>query len=177
MKINKKMISMIILVFIIICCITEKCFAIKSFNEVAEEYGMTPSELERSIEMEISPADIKTQQGEIGIKSMGRNIVELVILGIILLLIDLIPTVIAIKRKHTQKVAIILVNIFLGWTLIGWIGCLIWVFIDPNKNEQNNVTRNIGGSRYEDLARLQKLKESGAITDIEFEIEKQKLLR
>ncbi len=39
------------------------------------------------------------------------------------------------------------------------------------------MTRNIGGNKYEDLAKLQKLKESGAITEEEFNIEKQKLLK
>ena len=35
----------------------------------------------------------------------------------------------------------------------------------------------LNGNKYEDLERLQKLKEDGAITEAEFEAEKQKLLR
>ena len=42
---------------------------------------------------------------------------------------------------------------------------------------ENTIEKTSNSSKYEDLERLQKLKESGAITDVEFEIEKQKLLR
>ena len=65
----------------------------------------------------------------------------------------------------------------LGWTFLGWAGCLVWAFIDTDGSKTSNLTRNIGGNKYEDLTRLQKLKESGTITETEFEIEKNKLLR
>ena len=42
---------------------------------------------------------------------------------------------------------------------------------------ENTIEKTSNSSKYEDLEKLQKLKESGAITDVEFEIEKQKLLR
>ncbi|MDR1905408.1 MAG: superinfection immunity protein [Clostridiales bacterium] len=41
-------------------------------------------------------------------------------------IIYFIPTIIALKRDHRNKVGIILLNIFLGWTFVGWIGSLIW---------------------------------------------------
>jgi hypothetical protein len=37
-----------------------------------------------------------------------------------------LPTVIAFVRQHRNKVPILLVNFFFGWTVLGWIGCLIW---------------------------------------------------
>jgi hypothetical protein len=37
-----------------------------------------------------------------------------------------IPSIIAFLRKHENAVPLFLVNIFLGWTLIGWIICLVW---------------------------------------------------
>jgi hypothetical protein len=36
------------------------------------------------------------------------------------------PLVIAIARKHNNKLAISMLNLFLGWTFLGWIGALIW---------------------------------------------------
>ncbi len=98
------------------------------------------------------------------------GVLTVVIIGITALIIYLIPTFIACKRKHTNKVAIILINILLGWTFIGWVGCLIWACIDNKSNKASE-------DKYGDLARLQKLKAEGTITDVEFEIEKQKLLR
>ncbi len=88
-----------------------------------------------------------------------------------------LPAIIAYKREHANKGIILLIDFLLGWTFIGWAGCLVWAFIDTDGTVTSNAFRNVGGNKYEDLARLQKLKEEGTITDVEFEIEKQKLLR
>ncbi len=45
------------------------------------------------------------------------------------LFIYFLPTIIAIARHHRNLLAIILVNIFLGWTFIGWIVALIWAIV------------------------------------------------
>lgn len=37
-----------------------------------------------------------------------------------------VPTIIAFKRKHHNATAILVVNLFLGWTFIGWVVALIW---------------------------------------------------
>ena len=122
----------------------------------------------------ITPSNIKPSEDVTEMKSMGSAVAGVGIITAIIIIVGiaiyLIPTFVACKRKHTYKVAIILLNIFLGWTFIGWFGTLVWAFID---NDTNKTSTN----RYEDLAKLQELKESGTITDVEFEIEKQKLLR
>ena len=38
----------------------------------------------------------------------------------------LIPTIIAWIRDHDQKVAITALNILLGWSVLGWVGALVW---------------------------------------------------
>ncbi len=45
-----------------------------------------------------------------------------------------LPTIFAFIRKHRQKVPILLLNFFLGWTLIGWVICIVWAFTrkDPD---------------------------------------------
>jgi hypothetical protein len=48
-------------------------------------------------------------------------VVVLLILGAYFL-----PTIIAIARGHRQAVAIFLLNLFLGWTMLGWVGALVW---------------------------------------------------
>ena len=52
------------------------------------------------------------------------------VFGIILLIIViasyLLPTIIASSRDHPNKVGITILNIFLGWTFLGWLGALIW---------------------------------------------------
>ena len=36
------------------------------------------------------------------------------------------PSILAWMRGHHSKWAIIALNILLGWTIIGWVGALIW---------------------------------------------------
>lgn len=49
-------------------------------------------------------------------------------LGVLTLavLIYLIPTIIAHRRQHRNATAIFLLNLLLGWTLLGWVGALVW---------------------------------------------------
>ena len=37
-----------------------------------------------------------------------------------------LPTIIAVLRGHHNALAIFLLNLFLGWTILGWFGALIW---------------------------------------------------
>lgn len=43
-----------------------------------------------------------------------------------LLLIYFVPTIVALSRGHSSTAAIIVVNVFLGWTFVGWVGALAW---------------------------------------------------
>lgn len=43
-----------------------------------------------------------------------------------LVFIYFIPTIIAVRRKKTNLAAIMVMNIFLGWILIGWVVALVW---------------------------------------------------
>lgn len=63
----------------------------------------------------------------------GLQIAEGVFIFIIVLLlivialcVYMIPTFTAYKRQHPQRVYIMLLNLFLGNTLVGWIAALIW---------------------------------------------------
>jgi len=40
----------------------------------------------------------------------------------------LLPTIIAYYKKHKNVTPIALVNLFFGWTFIGWFIALIWGF-------------------------------------------------
>ena len=50
---------------------------------------------------------------------------------LVMLAIYCLPTIIAVNRNHHNRVPIILVNILLGWSAIGWIIALIWSFTSP----------------------------------------------
>lgn len=44
-----------------------------------------------------------------------------------------LPSIIALARGHHNKGAIIAVNVLPGWSVLGWIGALVWSLtaVDP----------------------------------------------
>ena len=51
---------------------------------------------------------------------------ELLFIVIVVALIYFLPTIIAACRKHKNGAAILALNLFLGWTFLGWVIALIW---------------------------------------------------
>lgn len=48
-------------------------------------------------------------------------------LGLLMLVVSYFsPALIALLRRHHQSAAIAALNVLLGWTVLGWIGALIW---------------------------------------------------
>jgi len=41
-------------------------------------------------------------------------------------LIYFLPTIVALVRHKRNTLSIFLLNLFLGWTLVGWIVALVW---------------------------------------------------
>jgi Superinfection immunity protein len=37
-----------------------------------------------------------------------------------------VPAIIAFSRNHRNRVAILVLDLLLGWTLLGWVGALVW---------------------------------------------------
>lgn len=63
--------------------------------------------------------------------------------------IDLLPTIIAVRRKKANVTAIILINIFLGWTVIGWIVALVMALSDDPRPTQIIVNNRVSSDRIE----------------------------
>lgn len=94
---------------------------------------------------------------------------------VFVLMIFLIPTVLAVRKNHPHKVPIILVNLIGGLLYgVGWLIALVWVLISPSSSsaEASNLP-----SVADELGKLHQLKESGAISPAEFELQKSKLLQ
>jgi T4 superinfection immunity protein len=53
---------------------------------------------------------------------------------LVILLLYFLPIVVAAIRKHNSLLSIIVTNLWLGWTVIGWIIALIWA-CDTNVEE------------------------------------------
>lgn len=54
--------------------------------------------------------------------------IEGFVITIALLSMYFLPALVAWKRSHRNASAIGVLNLFLGWTMIGWVGSLVWAF-------------------------------------------------
>ena len=52
---------------------------------------------------------------------------------IVLLLLYFVPSVVAFARHHHNQWAIFALNLFLGWSVLGWIGALVWSLTRPSQ--------------------------------------------
>jgi hypothetical protein len=41
-------------------------------------------------------------------------------------LVYFVPSFVSVLNKHPQSNGITVLNLFLGWTVLGWVGALIW---------------------------------------------------
>ena len=93
-------------------------------------------------------------------------------------IIYFLPSIFASARGHHNSTALMLANLFLGWTFIGWVACLIWSF--TNKSEETTIINNNNDkdelSVADEIQKLLKLKESGVLSEDEFKIQKEKIL-
>lgn len=67
-------------------------------------------------------------------------VAPLVLIGI--LLCYLLPSVIAYVRDHRNSIPIFIVNLFFGWTLLGWVICLAWAF-SSDITESRRIVRQV----------------------------------
>lgn len=59
------------------------------------------------------------------------SVVALIAIGIGLYLL---PAIVGEVRRHRHHNSITIINLFLGWTLVGWVAALAWAFSDQTKS-------------------------------------------
>lgn len=123
---KRKTIKILILVIFLI--------TINLMNWTMLSYGYINPDTYKALPQSSSLTNTENETQTIGpMKSTGKQVVMLISTILILAIIYFIPTAISIIKKHTYKSYIICINILLGWTLIGWLACLIWSLIDNKK--------------------------------------------
>ena len=104
--------------------------------------------------------------------------VSVFVFVIFFIIIYFLPSIFASARGHHNSTALMLANLFLGWTFIGWVACLIWAF--TNKSDETTIINNNNDkeelSVADEIQKLLKLKESGVLSEDEFKIQKEKIL-
>jgi hypothetical protein len=57
--------------------------------------------------------------------------------------VHFLPTFIAVVRQHRHALLIFVLNLFLGWTVIGWLVLLIWAAVGEEKGEYLGDRRTV----------------------------------
>jgi len=105
------------------------------------------------------------------------------ILGAFCLIPYFLPTIVAMMRNHPSAGGIFLVNFFFGWTVLGWILCLVWAVSGTSRTTiYNSYPPYNPGADSQDrviaqLRQLQQLRDEGALTEEEFNRQKASILR
>ena len=78
--------------------------------------------------------------------------------ALVFILIYAIPSIIAFRRYHNSAVAILLTNLLLGWTGIGWVVALIWAFTGntdkrtwKESHDEKQAKKELYKQQYEEL--------------------------
>ena len=59
-----------------------------------------------------------------------------VILLLLIVAIYMLPTLVAYARDIPQRHIITVLNIILGWTLIGWVVCFLWALLAETQADE-----------------------------------------
>jgi hypothetical protein len=70
---------------------------------------------------------------------------KLVLMFGVFVVIYFIPTFVAASRKGKHHTAIFVINLFLGWTLLGWVGALVWAVVTPKEEGENESLDQLSG--------------------------------
>lgn len=54
-----------------------------------------------------------------------------VMIALIVVAVYFVPMAVAAVMSHRQLAAIAVLNLLAGWTVLGWIGALVWAFVTP----------------------------------------------
>ena len=99
-----------------------------------------------------------------------------IIMPIAIFAIYFAPALIASSRNNDAKNAIAFVNLVLGWTILGWVACLIWAYSNNKHTLKQTIVKKSVFSVADEIKKLASLKEDGLLTEDEFIKKKEEIL-
>ena len=72
--------------------------------------------------------------------NVGTVIATVVVLTV-LLAIYFLPTIIAVCQNHRNTASIVVVNFFLGWTMVGWVLAVAWSLSNASRSKPEPASR------------------------------------
>lgn len=58
------------------------------------------------------------------------------------------PALLALSRAHPKTSAISILNLLLGWTLLGWVGALVWAYTHKPEDSGGKFAQYLFGDEY-----------------------------
>lgn len=103
---------------------------LKSFNDARVERHLTISQAIREWRLSSAADDARLTPTQRERRDMNASAKMMACpFAIFVILIYFVPTFVAFRRRHPQIMAIVVLNLFLGWTFLGWLGALVWAFV------------------------------------------------
>ena len=93
-----------------------------------------------------------------------------------------LPTSTALRNRNRNVAAILVLNVFLGWTFLGWVGALVWAFIKTDNSELETVLQALEDEKAgttearAKLTSLQSLRDRNQISENEYLAQRNKIL-
>lgn len=64
---------------------------------------------------------------------------------VVMAVLYFLPTIVAACREKQNGISIWIANVFFGWTVVGWIICLVWAFstsqVDMSAKSEKKIER------------------------------------
>jgi hypothetical protein len=82
-------------------------------------------------------------------RAEGEHPVGALVLIIVIIVLYFLPTIIALARSKANVGTVVVINLLLGWTFLGWVVALAMAF-GQTKDERAAQTVNVYSGRYPD---------------------------
>lgn len=66
----------------------------------------------------------------------------MIFLVLMLVVFYFIPTFVALMSENRNLLPIFILNLFFGWTIIGWVGALIWATLREKKESSRHLQKS-----------------------------------
>lgn len=80
----------------------------------------------------------------------AQDVISALLILAVLIVLYFIPTMVASSRCHASTAAIAALNLFLGWTFIGWVLSLVWALTANTVPPDNRPANKRESSRSSD---------------------------
>lgn len=61
------------------------------------------------------------------------------LIGCFLIMLYMMPALIAYLNYHRNWKAIVVLNVLLGWTFLGWVVALVWAIVNDTQQKVNGT--------------------------------------